>query len=323
MSGAAEDRIYLTRDGSNVIPIAGDVIDFTGRAIQYRSQGGGVKSEPTSNVAKVETSYPEAYARGQKQFDAGQYDLALAEWQEALKAESRTWVQREIRASLIRAAWRRSDWTLAGGQFLEIVASDPQTMHWSVAPLVWVPTKLRESDRAAAKNWLSSSDSAARLLGASWLLTDAELGESAFDALKELTRDVSRVVADHARAQLWRRRIGITLSDSELAGWRSHAESLPEKLRGGPTYLIARARQTRSEFDLAAAEYLWVSVVYTQHEPTAARATLDAAENLVKLGRPDQARRLFHETTERFPWSVSAQDASSRLKELDSADANP
>lgn len=315
--------MFLTRDGSTVIPIAVDVIDFTGRAIQYRAANGTVKSEPASAVVKVETHYPDAFLQGDKLFQAGQYDEALIEWESALRAESRTWVQREILASMVRCALRRNDWANAGSHFLKIVASDPQTLHWSVAPLVWAPGPLREGDRAAARGWLTSGDSAAKLLGASWLLTDGKEGEAAAGVLTDLTRDASRTIADLAKAQLWRRRAGLTLTDSELANWQSHIDSLPEKLRGGPTYLRARAQFARSEYDLAAAEFLWVSLIFKQHEPTAARATLDAAEALLKAARTDDAQRLFQETVERFPWSVASQDAAARLKELSAAADRP
>jgi TolA-binding protein len=112
----------------------------------------------------------------------------------------------------------------------------------------------------------------------------------------------------------------MAISDSELAGWQLAIEALRPGLRGGPQYQVGRARYSRSEFDLAAAEFLWVATIYDEHEPTAARATLDAAEALVRAGRPDDAMVLFRETSERFAWSPAAVSAKSRLAELEKSD---
>jgi hypothetical protein len=208
-------------------------------------------------------------------------------------------------------------WPAAGEQFLEIMTSDPHSPHWSVAPLVWAPPSITEQDRAAAKSWLATPSPQARLLGASLLLTDATLGESAGKVLDDLAREVAPNVAELARCQLWRRRAGVALRDTELAGWRNTIESLPPALRGGPQYLFARARLARSEFDLAAAEFLWVSTIYSEHEPTASRASLDTGVSLQKAGRPDDAANIYRETVGRFPWSAAALEAKSRLTELE------
>ncbi|MBX3441520.1 MAG: hypothetical protein KF774_03875 [Planctomyces sp.] len=313
---SAQDKLYLKRpDSTETLMTAGEILDYTGRTIRYRTQT-GLREEPASIVVRVETTYPEADRRAQQAFEAGDYAAAIDEWRAALRTESRAWVQRELRARIVRTLLREGRFTDAGEAFLEIVASDPETLHWPVAPLLWAPTPLSVDDRAAASSRMSSTVPAARLLGASVLLGDANLGDAAERALQDLARDVSANISQLARAQLWRRRSGTAISDNELANWRSHVASMPPGTRAGPQYLIGRARLARSEFDIAAAELLWVPLVYSEHEPTAARASFDAAEALLRAGHRDDADRLFAETAERYPWSPVAREAESRRREL-------
>jgi TolA-binding protein len=323
-SVTAEDLIHIQRDGFNeAMTVKGEVLDYTGRIIRYRSSG-TLREDLAARVHDIETHHPEAFTRGRQAFDQGQYDAARQEWTSALKDESRDWVRREIRTWLIRCAWRQDNWPAAGEQFLEIINSDPHSPHWSVAPLVWTPQPISEQDRTAARTWLAAKAPQARLLGASLLLTDATLGESAAKALDELAREVAPNVAELARCQLWRRRGAVAISDTELAGWRNTIDDLPATLRSGPQYLYARARLARSEFDLAAAEFLWVSTIYIEHEPTAARATLDTAVSLKRAGRSEDAAHIYRETIERFAWSTEAIEAKSRLTELENpATSNP
>jgi hypothetical protein len=312
----AQDKIYLRRDAdSDVFATPGEVLDYTGRTIQFKT-GAGIREEPSELVVDIDTKYPEAFVRGQTHFDAGDFDTAKAEWQDALKAESRPWVQRRIRSWLIRCAWRTGDWTTAGNRFLEITSSDSLTPYWSVAPLVWAPTNLRPVDRMTAKAWLEQESPIAKLLGASWLLMDATSGEAANRALSQLARDGNPRVSALARIQLWRRRLGTPPSDSDLRNWRGEIKALPESCRGGPQYLLGRGLVARSEYDLAAAELLWAPLVDNQHEPTAARAMFDASEALASGGRTAEAIQEFQETAARYPWSPLAVDAKSRAKEL-------
>jgi len=315
----ADDRILLRQDPfSDPIPTFGNVLDYTGRTIRFQTQAGS-REEPADLVVRVETTYPDTFKRGQTQFDAGNYAEARAEWEQAVKQESRVWVQREIRSWLIRSDWRRGDWSSAGRQFLEIVQSDPSTPFWSVAPLLWSPVSLRESDRSAAREWIRSDVPVSKLLGASFLLTDATLGESAARTLEGLLTDTSPHVSELARAQLWRRRTAMSLTDEEIARWRIHLKSLPASLHSGPKFLLGKALLSRSEFDLAAAEFLWVSLIASEHEPTAARATLEAAEALERAGHREESLRMLQETMDRFSWSLAAKDAKARLQELRAA----
>jgi len=316
---AGADVIYLKQPSSDaVIPVPAVIDDFTGKIIQFRV-GTKVRQELKSNVVGIEHKFSEGFDRAQALFNSGNYEAAEVEWKKALTAEPKPWVQREIRSWLIRSALRQDHWIDAANQFLAIVAEDPDTFHWETAPLVWTPFTLRPDDRATARAWLESDRSVARLVGASLLLKDETLGPAARQALEALVFDPSTPVSDMAKAQLWRNRFEQPISDSEIASWRGHINHLPETLRGGPQYLLAAAYRRRGEFDRAAAEFLWVPLMYSQHEPTAARASLEAGESLLRAARRDDAVRVLKETAADYAWSPAAAEAKARLDELPAA----
>jgi hypothetical protein len=220
----------------------------------------------------------------------------------------------------VRTALRQDRWSDAANQFLAIAAEDPDTFHWETAPLIWAPVTVRDADRTIARKWLEGDQSIPRLLGASLLLKEPDpVGSAAERALTNLLSDPSTQVARLARAQLWRNRLGQQLSDNEIANWRSHINSLPEKLRGGPQYLLASAYLQRGQFDRAAAEFLWIPLTYFQHEPTAARASLEAGVSLLRAARRDDAVKVLNETAANFSWSPAGRDAKARLAELQQA----
>jgi hypothetical protein len=56
--------------------------------------------------------------------------------------------------------------------------------------------------------------------------------------------------------------------------------------------------------------------VYSQHEPTAARASLEAGETLLRGARREEAVKVLEETAANYPWSASGREAKSLLGEL-------
>ena len=315
---SADDLICLRQPNSDaVMSIPATIDDFTGRFITYHTSSGSQQAS-TSRVEGIRHEFSENFKRGQRLFESGNYEAAKAEWQLDLKKEPKRWVQREIRSWLVRAAWRQEHWAVAGQQFLAIVAEDPETIHWPIAPLLWTPGMIRDADRTIARDWLQDDRSVARLLAGSLLLKDKEpaLRESAVRVLTSLVRDTSPQVSGLAKAQLWRNRFDQPISDSEVASWQGHLNYLPKDLRGGPQYLLGAAYLRRGEYDRAAAEFLWVPLMYPQHEPTAARASLEAGEALMRAARQDEALKTLEEAAANFGWSQAGRDAKSRVAEL-------
>ncbi|MCA9080734.1 MAG: hypothetical protein KDA58_09260, partial [Planctomycetaceae bacterium] len=247
-------------------------------------------------------------------FTAGETVSAEPAFRAVLQKENRIWVQREQRAWLMRCAYRRDDRSTAAAEFLEILKTDPQTTHWAMAPLIWHPVALSLGQQAQAKSWLVSSAVETQLLGASWLLQDPMYGKPAQRVLDELARNTNPVISQLARTQQWRiGSSGSDLNELMLDGWKRDLERLPEHLRAGPTMLIARGFAQLRDDRQAAAEYLWLPLVYADHEPLAARACLEAAEAFRRSGLTHEAENQYREVLARYPWSPMASEARSRL----------
>jgi TolA-binding protein len=307
-----DDKVTVLPEGkSSPITIIGEIMEFDGKGLTVRLKSDGVPQRYRADeVVSVETYHQPQHEAGMEAYAAGDTARAAAEFEQALANDPRGWVQRELRAWLVRCALRRGDRAAAGAEFLHIVRADEATRHWDVAPLVWAPLAIGDGLKREARGWLAQPSEPARLLGASALLLDAASGESARREMEKLTRSTNRNVSSLAKAQQWRLRANaLELSETELGRWQSEIDRMPERLRGGPTYLLGRARSQRSEYAEAAADLLWLPLVYTQDEPLAARACLEAADALARLGRSDEALTLYRETAERFSWSPEAAEA--------------
>jgi tetratricopeptide (TPR) repeat protein len=268
-------------------------------------------------VLKVETYQTQAHVRGLAAFESGDLTLAENELISAANNEARTWVRQEILSWLVCCAQRRDDRLAAGKYFVRIIQSDPDTRHWSVIPLIWSAETVSRELRTEAQSWLGSSTEGVQLLGASMLLLDQQFAKSAGETLDRLTRSSDRSVQSLARAQTWRLRlVAADMTPNELLNWRERVERMPESLRGGPMYLIGRAASGRSDLEQAAADWLWLPLVYDDDEPLAARACYEAALALEQLGRLDEAVPLYDEVLQRYGWSPFAGDARQRLMQL-------
>ena len=89
---------------------------------------------------------------------------------------------------------------------------------------------------------------------------------------------------------------------------------MPAEFRGGPYYVLGQAYRQLGEHDRAAAALLWLPCVYSENHVLAARACLEAAESLSKIGQTDAAITLYLEVTERFSGTSYAQEALMLLK---------
>lgn len=310
----ARDRIVIQPpDKVSPLVIAGDVADYNADWIEiHLTVGKDVHRYPAAHVVSVETVQTEAHQAGVRSFAAGELDVAVERFEEALRDEPRNWVRREILGWLIRIAMRRDQRALAGDRFLQIIALDPDPREYAVAPLVWGAESIGSDTHQRARLWLTGSSDVERLLGASVLLQDVRFGETAQAEMSRLARVGDARVASLARSQLWRlRTLGTDVTDNEMASWESTIAGLPPELRAGPTYVLGRAALGRSEFDRAAAAFLWIPTVYNEQEPLAAEAAIGAANALDRVGRLHEARQLLMTlTAENQHWANSAEAAA-------------
>ena len=284
----ARDRLVLQppdKASRQVIP--GDIADYNAEFIEiHLTVGKPVHRYPVSQIITVQTVQTEAHRKGVTLFQHGELDLAQVEFEQALQAEPRQWVQREILGWLIKIAMRQGDRATAGARFLQIMSSSSAPREYVLMPLVWGSSRIDARLRQQARFWMTSDSAIQRLLGASVLLGDPQFGESARTELDGLASVSDRRVAELARWQLRRQRTtAADVTDNELLSWEASIDRLPTELRSGPYYLLGRARQHRSEYDRAAAAFLWLPTVHHENELLTARAAVDAATALKRAGR--------------------------------------
>jgi tetratricopeptide (TPR) repeat protein len=277
-------------------------VDYTGERITVQfTTGPTQKTYPAEQVIEVRTDWLESHELGRKLLAERKPNEAAKALQSALAAEKRGWVQREILASLIRCSLRMGDRLSAGTRFLKLLESDRTTRHFGLIPLLWASEQVPGAVKEQARVWLTQDSETARLLGASLLLDDANLGESAAQELQRLQRGSDERVRGLAQAQSWRLKLrALEIGDLEFNRWDTRIRELPASLRGGPSYLLGRGWVMRREHDRAATSLLWVMLMDDTDPRLAARAGVEAAESLKRLGQPDDARRLLQEVATRF-----------------------
>lgn len=316
-SAVAQDRVTYTPDGaSKPLTALGVILDFTGEELTLRV-GSGTQRVPSQRIEKIETQYLPEHLQGQEHFRKGNTVEALTSLREALKRETRSWVDREILALIVQAELRQMDLAGAVRDFQLIVASDPTTRHWGIAPLIWSPVVVSDALRGEMQTLINSPRTVDQLLAASLLLLDPASGNIAERKLNELSRNTNPLISGYSKAQLWRLELNSRqVSDVTLERWRDHISRLPNELRAGPQYLLSRGYEILGDLRGAATEALWIPFVYSENEIVSSRALLDSAGYLERSGLLVESQNLYRELLIRYPWSRDAGQARSRLDEL-------
>lgn len=301
---AAQDQVILQTEGTTSrLTMPCQIVDYTGERItvQFKS-GAPQKTYPAEQVLEVRTAWLEAHELGRKLLAERKTEEAIRTLQAALVSEKRAWVRREILALLIRGSLRIGDRASAGAHFLKLFESDPTTRRFGSIPLVWAPESVTSAAKSQAREWFKHESDAARLLGSSLLLDDNSTSDTAAQELQSLQRSTDERVRLLAQAQSWRLKLrALEISELELNRWDTRIHEMPATLRGGPSYLLGRGWAMRREHDRAATALLWTALMDDSDARLAARAGVEAAESLKRLGQPDDARRLLQDIATRFP----------------------
>ena len=301
---AAQDQVVLQTEGtSSRLTMHCQIVDYTGERINVQFKSGAAqKTYPAEQVVEVRTAWLESHELGRKLLSDRRLDEATRALQAALVAEKRAWVRREILSSLIRCSLRNGDRASAGTRFLQLLESDPTTRQFGLIPLIWAAESVSGAAKSQARDWLKQDSDAARLLGASLLLADAAASGTAAQELQVLQRCTDERVRMFAQAQSWRLKLrALEIGDLELNRWDTRIHEMPAKLRGGPSYLLGRGWAMRREHDRAATALLWTAIMDDGDARLAARAGVEAAESLKRLGQPDDAQRVLQDIASRFP----------------------
>ncbi len=310
---AAEDTVTLRGRAGGQTRVTGKVVDYTGREITVELPGGATRQFPSEQVVEVRTPRVPEHVEADERFGRGEFAPALAMYREALDAEGRRWVRREILAQAVRCYDALGRPAEAGTFFLLLVEDDPATPHFDCIPLGWVPGPPDAALEQAARQWLNSDQPAAVLLGASHLLSTS-LRPKAAARLRELQHTTDPRVARLAEAQGWRVD-GLQSTPAQRARWLRAIEAIPEALRAGPYFALGQAQAGAGEYEQAALSLLRVAIVYPRQRPLAARAALEAARALERTGHADHAARLYHELVDDYPDQPRiVAEAKSRLR---------
>ncbi|MCA9076387.1 MAG: hypothetical protein KDA93_15265 [Planctomycetaceae bacterium] len=307
----AKDRVVV-QPPENVSPlvISGDIVDYTSKIISLHINDElPIRTFPADQVISVEAVQTEAHREGVTLYNTAEIDKAVGSFQQALEDESRKWVQCEILGWLVRCATRQRDRVTAATRYLQLVEIEPSPREAPLIPLVWDTAETSTSLRQNARTWLTSHNDVARLLGASVLLLEPAYGDVTCGTLRRIVTTGDETLEPLARAQLWRLRVTQDVTQDEFASWGHEIQRMPSTLRAGPYFVLGRTLVQQSEYDRAAAAFLWLTTVHRENEPLAAQATVYAGTALMRLGRADEARSLWQEVVSDWRWTPAAAEA--------------
>lgn len=315
----ADEVVVQASTARSRITITGEILENNGRILVIQPTAGtGQQRYRASEVVSVKTSYTAAHMSGLRLLNADKHDLAQPELERAIGLEPRMWVRREILALLIRCALRVNDFATAGIRFEMLYDSDNDTPHIALMPLFWQKRRVSGQARVKAIEWLQSRQLVMRLIGGSLLMFDLEHAESARDIIKALLRSPTPRLRELAWWQQQRLSIHAKeVTDFDIDRWEERIDDIPTVMRSGPCFLLGQGHFIRQDFDLAAAAWLQVPLVYRTDHPITAQACLEAGTSLAKIGQLTEANRLYREVVGRFRWSTAAQTALRELDQLD------
>ena len=315
----AEDTVWMKSSGPSdrVYKRVGTVNDYTGETLTLAPD----TRIPADRVVRIDSDWTEAQQVGDKAFAAGDFEKSLTAYGQALRDEPRGWVRRQIMTQMVWCYRGLGKSDLAALAFVSLIKADPTSRSFDAIPLVWNSSATKRVDTAKARDWLSDENAAARLVGASHLLSTPD-HRAAMEVLEALSIIKDPRVALLAQAHLWRVRTAQSKLP-EVEGWADAIERVPESLRAGPYFVVARAFAQHKQARRAAEMYMRVSILHRKQYHLAAQALWDAARQLESLGGKDRARRLYREIVRDFGESPLVEPARRKIAESDESATTP
>lgn len=266
------------------------------------------------DAVQPSTAYGPKQVAADAAFAKGRCDQALLLYQQAMKDEPRRGVQQQILAQLVGCHHALEQDDRAGELFAQLLRADPNTPYFDCIPLAWMPRQPSLAVEKAAAAWLQREEPALVLLGASHLL-GSQRRTAAVERLNQLAAGGQQPVAQLAAAQLWRTAL-VTAGDAQLDGWGRAIDALPEKLQGGPYFVLGSARAQRKQWEPAALALLRAPILYPRDRPLAAQSLLEAGRALQSLGQEAEAMRLYRELLRTYPDQTRpVMEAKGRMKD--------
>jgi tetratricopeptide (TPR) repeat protein len=313
----AEDTVWLKSAGESerIYARQGTILDYTGEALTL-APNIRLKAE---QVVRVDSAWSAAQQSGDRLLAEGEFSKALAAYQQAFKEEQRRWVKRMILAQMIACYRGEGQLDSAAAAFLALVKDDPATKEFHAIPLVWFSSPRQRTSAAKASEWLRSKEPIERLIGASHLLASPD-GGAALETLEALSILPDTPIALLAQAQIWLARLA-TCKPREPEQWAEAVEKLPEPLRAGPYFVVARAFARHKQPLRAAEFYVRVPILHNKQYHLAAQSLWEAGELFAKLGRSQDAERCYRELVKDYAHAAVAEMAENKLRSAERAPA--
>lgn len=310
------DKLVVEGNNGVLLNREGIIVDIVGSDLRLQMLSGKIDTIPITKVKRIEASDDAAGQACEKLVHAGNFRQAILPLQKAITDESRPWRQRQLRQQLIVCHHELGEITAAGDEFLLLVASDPSTLAWNLAPLAWTTSQVPPDVELRAEKWIAARNNpAAQLLGASWLLPTSKRGTAiaTLQALASNPTPADPRISAQAEMQLWRTKI-VTAKAADIANWQQAIDQVPSEIRSGPLFILADALAYTKQTEAAALAYLKIPLLYDTCRPLCADALLAAARQEHLRGQTTAAVRLLQELQKKYPLSTAAEESKADLK---------
>ncbi len=315
-AAACADKVYHRPPGSLRDPkvwAGGEIKDFSGAGLVYQHPDGRSERVPANHVLRVEATWLPEHVRADELFAHGKLEEALAAYQEAQRKETRRWVRRRLLAEQVWCLQNLGRWESAAELFLALYTEDRLTPYFDCIPTPWAPMQPSPSLVAKAQRWLESEDAVRVVLGASFLMHTPHRPR-ALARVNQLRFDRDGRVAALANALWWQGHLH-QVTPEEVKSWERDLRRFPPRLRVGGHWVLAQAHARLFQPQQSALHLLRVPVLFPKHRQLAARALLQAAEQLQRLGQRREATRLLQELAIQYDSTPEADQARRMLQE--------
>ncbi len=299
-SDAVLQRHPLTGE---TIRLTGVIEDLTADVVELRRSGSRVERLRLQQVTQIQFIKSPDFDRGLVHLQRNELAPALAAFDQALPAEQRIWVQRELQAAAAEALLGMGRKNEVLQRVQKIVETDPATRHVGLLPLVW-DSSLPQSERfPATPEGLNAGSRLLQLVTASVLLDSADYEVQAAEVLTKLRVNSRPHLQELAEAQLWRLRLlhpeQLRKIDTKL--WSDRVQEFGAAIRSGPEYVLGQAFMQQHDYDSAAIHLMWPATMPTVDQRLIEDSLKAAAIALQKSGRPAEAALARQTLADRFP----------------------
>lgn len=272
---------------------------------------------PFEQIVRVQSSLDPLAALGDQLYAERKFELAYEAYGKGIEATTPAWMRRRLLAGRVKSAFQMQAWVQATTDFLALVQSDSRTEYFGEIPLIWSAPRPDAAVARRLSDWLSSENPVEQLIGASHGLTDLNR-DRALKILSTLANHPDPRIADLAAAQRWRANVSPT--PATLRQWEARIEKMPPGLRAGPTFVLGTA-WIKSDPEQGALQLLRIPVLDGQQFELAARALTLAADQLLSLKRPAEAKLVLQELVDRHAGTAEADLAAQKLARLGSTES--